>query len=90
MESLLSTTRITPKIGDSELTAERVIHAAVFALLLVGLWTISGWITYHYVDDLVLQIAGIALSWGIILLVMYVGFKRAKWTWWSSQTQENF
>jgi len=64
------------------LTAERVIHATVFALLLVGLCTVSGWATYNYITDSVLSIAGITLSWGIILLVLYVVFKKIEWRWW--------
>jgi len=64
------------------LTAERVIHATVFVLLLVGLCTVSGWATYTYITDLVLSIASIALSWGVILLVLYVVFKKIEWRWW--------
>ena len=65
------------------LTAERAIHVAVFALLLVGLFAICGWATYIYIDNWILKIAGIALSWGIILLVLYVIFKKLGWHWWS-------
>jgi hypothetical protein len=66
------------------LTAERAIHAAVFALLLVGLWAISGWTGYYYIGNDVLKIGAIALSWGIILLILYVSFKRLNWRWWTS------
>ena len=65
------------------LTAERVIHAAVFALLLIGLCTVTGWASYQYINEFVLKLAGITLSWGIILLVLYVAFKKADWRWWS-------
>jgi hypothetical protein len=34
-------------------------------------------------DRLPLLIASIPLGWGIILLAMYLAFKRAGWTWWS-------
>jgi hypothetical protein len=30
-----------------------------------------------------LQVAAIALGWGVILLVLYVGFKTLDWSWWS-------
>jgi hypothetical protein len=30
-----------------------------------------------------LQIAGIALSWGVILLVLYAGFIKLEWQWWN-------
>ena len=65
------------------LTAERAIHAAVFALLLIGLCTISGWVSYQYISEFVLKLAGITLSWGIILLALYIVFKKLDWRWWS-------
>ncbi len=65
------------------LNAERVIHAAVFVLLLIGLGTISGWVSYQYVNEIVLKLASITLSWGIILLVLYLGFKKLDWRWWT-------
>jgi len=66
------------------LNAERVIHASIFVLLLVGLTVLSAYASYIYLhDNLVLLIACIPLSWGIILLAMYLGFKRAGWNWWS-------
>ena len=67
------------------MTAERAIHIAVFVLLLLGSSTISAWASYTYLinDSPVLAIAGIPLSWGIILLVLYVTFKKLNWDWWS-------
>jgi hypothetical protein len=56
---------------------------AVFALLLIGFWSISAWTSYTYIDNEVLKIAGITLSWGIILLILYVSFKKLGWNWWS-------
>jgi hypothetical protein len=67
----------------NQLTAERLIHAAVFALLLVGLYAVTGWISYQYIADIVLKLAGIALSWGVILLALYVAFRKLDWHWWS-------
>ena len=56
----------------------------IFVLLLSGLSAISAWASYTYLNDnLVLAIAGIPLSWGIILLVLYVTFKKLNWDWWS-------
>jgi len=63
--------------------AERAIHFAMFILLLVGLCGISAWASYTYVNIDLLRIAGIALSWGVILLVLYVGFRVLDWDWWS-------
>jgi hypothetical protein len=62
-------------------TAERAIHAAVFVLLMVGLWIVSGYASYTYVKEIPLTIASIALSWGIILLVLYVFFRKLNWRW---------
>jgi hypothetical protein len=62
---------------------ERAIHFATFLLLLVGLCAISAWASVTYLSDLILEVAGIALSWGVTLLVLYVGFKKLDWDWWS-------
>jgi uncharacterized protein (DUF486 family) len=66
------------------LTAERAIHASIFILLLVGLTVLSAWASYTYLqNNLILVIAAIPLSWGIILLAMYLSFKKLGWKWWS-------
>jgi hypothetical protein len=66
------------------LTTEKAIHLAMFILLLVGLCGISAWTSYTYLSEtLMLEIAGIALSWGVILLILYLGFKKLNWDWWS-------
>jgi len=63
---------------------ERAIHIGIFILILLGLCSLSAWVSYKYLgDQLVLQIAAIALSWGVILLVLYVSFKALKWEWWT-------
>jgi hypothetical protein len=50
----------------------------------VGLCGISAWyISYTYVPNDLLKIASIALSWGVILLILYLGFKKLNWDWWS-------
>ena len=66
------------------MTAERAIHVAMFILLLVGLCAISAWASYSYLSgNLILEVAGIALSWGLILSILYLGFKKLDWDWWS-------
>jgi hypothetical protein len=66
------------------LTVERAIHFVMFSLILVGLCGVSAWAGYTYLSgNLVLEIAGIALSWGVILLILYLGFKYVDWDWWS-------
>jgi hypothetical protein len=81
MENLLSTTSILLwKVFD--VTAERGIHAAVFVLLIVGMFTITGRLSYRFVSEVPLMIASIALSWGITLLVLYVAFRKLNWRWW--------
>ncbi len=62
---------------------ERAIHIAIFIFILIGLCSLSAWISYTYLKELILQIAAIALSWGVTLLVLYVGFKALDWDWWS-------
>jgi len=66
------------------LGAERAIHFAMFALLLIGLCSVTAWVSATYLQiNLVLEVAGIALSWGVILLVLYVGFRQLGWGWWT-------
>jgi hypothetical protein len=50
----------------------------------MGLCGVSAWASYTYLNEnLILEIAGIALSWGVILLILYLGFKHLDWDWWS-------
>jgi hypothetical protein len=66
------------------LTGERVIHASIFILLLVGLTVLTAYLSYTYLQkNLILVVGAIPLAWGIILLAMYLGFKKADWKWWS-------
>jgi hypothetical protein len=65
------------------LTVERVIHLVMFSFILVGLCGVSAWAAYTYAPNDLLKIAGIALSWGVILLILYLGFKKLNWDWWS-------
>jgi hypothetical protein len=75
---------ISPK-EMKHLSAERAIHSAIFILIFVGVTILTAWASYTYLqNNIVLAIAGIPLSWGIILLVMYLSFKKAGWNWWSS------
>jgi hypothetical protein len=55
----------------------------MFILLLVGLGSLTAWASYAYLPNLILQVAAVALGWGVILLVLYVGFKALGWSWWS-------
>jgi len=66
------------------LTTEKAIHFSIFVLLLVGLCGISAWASHTYLSaNLILEAASIALSWGVILLILYLGFKKLEWDWWS-------
>ena len=65
------------------MTAERAIHLLVFVLLLLGLCVISAWASYNYLSDPILKVASIPLSWGVILLILYLSFKKLGWDWWS-------
>jgi hypothetical protein len=67
-------------------TAERAIHASIFILLLAGLSVLSLWAIFTYLnlqDNLILVIASVPLSWGVILLAMYLSFNKLGWKWWS-------
>jgi len=58
------------------LTAKRAIQFAMFILILVGLCGLSTWASYAYLsENVILEAAAIALSWGVILLILYIGFK---------------
>jgi hypothetical protein len=65
------------------LTGERAIQFAMFILILVGLCGLSAWASYTYLsENVILEVAAIALSWGVILLILYIGFKTLDWEWW--------
>lgn len=64
------------------MTGERAIHVAIFLLFLIGLCGMSGYIIGTYSGNGLLTIAGIALSWGLILLALYATFKALEWKWW--------
>jgi quinol-cytochrome oxidoreductase complex cytochrome b subunit len=86
MENLLTTQAQSSLQLVDKLTAERAIHASIFILLLVGLTVLSVWAISTYLnlqDNLILVIASIPLSWGVILLAMYLSFKKLGWKWWS-------
>jgi hypothetical protein len=70
-------------IGERKMAGEKAIQIGTFILLLIGLCSLSAWISSEYLKHLVLQIAAIALSWGLTLLVLYVGFRALHWDWWS-------
>ncbi|MEM2280366.1 MAG: hypothetical protein QXZ68_00035 [Candidatus Bathyarchaeia archaeon] len=66
------------------MTVERAIQCATFLLILVGLCGLSAWAAHTYLSDahVILEAAAIALSWGVILLILYVSFKKLNWEWW--------
>jgi len=64
------------------LAGETAIHIAIFILFLIGLCGVSGYVIGTYAGNSLLAIAGIALSWGLILLVLYAVFKTLDWKWW--------
>jgi hypothetical protein len=63
-------------------TTERAIHFTMFILLVIGFFGVSVWAGYRYVSDYLLILASIALSWGIILVILYVIFEKLDWSWW--------
>lgn len=81
-EGLLTFTIIQRQEQVSVMNVERGIHAAVFILLLVGLCAVTGWANFRYIEnEYILKIAGVSLSWGIILLALYVVFGKLSWRW---------
>lgn len=62
---------------------EKALQAVIFILILAGLAGISTWAINAYVTNPLLLIAGTTLSWGVILLVLFVVFKELKWEWWT-------
>jgi hypothetical protein len=65
------------------MSAERVIHASIFFLLVVGLGVIGAWASYALLkSNVVLVFACTALVWGLVLLAVYLVFKILGWKWW--------
>jgi hypothetical protein len=85
MQNYLTNPALLGTIGKGiNLNAERAIHIVIFALFLVSLTTLITYATYTYLQgNLILIIAGIPLSWAIILLALYLSFKKLGWKWWS-------
>ena len=72
------------------MAGERAIHFGIFILILIGLCSVSAWVSYAYLSGtLILEIAGIALSWGTILLVLYVSFLKLHWDWWTEKRTQS-
>jgi hypothetical protein len=65
------------------LGVEKAIHVVTFLFLLIGLCGMSAWAAVTYVDNDLLKGATIVLSWGVILLALYLGFRTLDWDWWS-------
>jgi CDP-diglyceride synthetase len=75
------------KQAGENLGAERLIHAAIFMLLLAGLVALCVWAVSSYIpleDNAILFIAILPLSWGTILLTMYLSFSKLGWKWWNN------
>jgi len=85
MENLKTSYKQTFTTAGGNLGAERVIHATIFILLMAGLATLCLWAILDYIPfetNKILFIAILPLSWGIILLVMYLSFSKLGWKWW--------
>ncbi len=66
------------------MSVERLVYLAIFVLLLLGLAALSAYAIYVYLqDNLILMLAGMSLSWGLILLALFLFFKKLGWKWWS-------
>jgi phosphatidylserine synthase len=64
---------------------EKIIYSAVFLLFLIGACGLTAYAFYAVIKDLYSPVfyAGIAITWGVILLVLYLVFERQDWKWWS-------
>ena len=70
---------------------ERIIQCGMFMFLLIGLFGTFAWLSYQYFNEnLILTVAVVALSWGTILAILYLGFKKAKWDWWDPTIQKSY
>lgn len=60
---------------------ERAIQCATFILILVGLCGLSAWASYTYLSEanIILEAAATALNWRVILLILYISFKKLDW-----------
>lgn len=69
---------------------ERIIQFGMFTFLLIGLFGTFAWLSYQYFNEnLILTVAVVALSWGTILAILYLGFKKAKWDWWDQKNRNH-
>jgi uncharacterized membrane protein YdcZ (DUF606 family) len=68
------------------LDTEKIIHLIIFFLFLIG----ACWLTAYALSVAVnhplsspVFYAGTAMVWGVILLILYLVFKKQNWEWWS-------
>jgi len=65
------------------LDTEKIIHIIIFFLFLVG----ACWLAIYALSVAIpltspVFFAGTAIVWGVILLVLYLVFKKQNWEWW--------
>jgi hypothetical protein len=65
------------------LTVKTAIYFFVFVFILLGVFGISAWVTFHNIES-PLSYAVIAFLWGITLAILYLAFEKADWEWWGS------
>ncbi|MBX5327568.1 MAG: hypothetical protein ACQXXH_02880 [Candidatus Bathyarchaeia archaeon] len=68
------------------MAAQKVIYFIIFFLFLVGACGLSAYAFSVAIDNELsnpLFYASTAITWGVILLILYLVFERQDWEWWS-------
>ena len=67
------------------MVAKKVIYFIIFFLFLFGACGLSAYALYAPIEgkNPLFYAAATAITWGIILLILYMVFERQDWEWWS-------
>lgn len=67
------------------MAAQKIIYFIIFFLFLVGACGLSAYAFAAAIENPLanpLFYAATAITWGVILLVLYLVFERQDWEWW--------
>jgi hypothetical protein len=68
------------------LAAQKILYFIIFFLFLVGACGLSAYVFARSIEGDItnpLFYAATAITWGIILLVLYLVFEKQDWEWWT-------
>lgn len=68
------------------MAAQKIIYFVIFFLFLIGACGLSAYVFNQSIEGGIISplfYAATAITWGVILLVLYLIFERQEWEWWT-------